>query len=85
VIGETVPLEQWALMGQLRQRIKKAFDEEGIVIPYPQRTLHLDTAAALMGLGKAAGGPAAKAAPSSGSYPEPDTEARSLDDSPSSP
>ncbi len=38
-------------------RIKKAFDEEGIVIPYPQRTLHLDTAAALMSDRRLAQGP----------------------------
>ena len=49
--GDTVPLEQWALMGELRLRLKRAFDEEGIVIPYPQRTLHLETAKALMGDG----------------------------------
>jgi len=88
IVGETVPLEQWALMGQLRLRIKKAFDAEGIVIPYPQRTLHLDTAAALMGLGlgktrtdiKAEAGPATSTPAEP--YPEPDTEARALDDSP---
>lgn len=47
IIGDTVPLEQWALMGELRLRLKRAFDEEGIVIPFPQRTLHLETAKAL--------------------------------------
>jgi moderate conductance mechanosensitive channel len=83
VIGETVPLEQWAMMGLLRQRLKKAFDAEGIVIPYPQRTLHLDTAAALMGLGLGK----ARAEVEGEQYavpPEPETEARSLDDSPDS-
>jgi len=51
ITGDTIPLEQWALMGELRLRLKRVFDEEGIVIPYPQRTLHLDTAKALMGDG----------------------------------
>ena len=40
IIGETAPIEQWAVMGELRLRLKRAFDEEGIVIPFPQRTLH---------------------------------------------
>ncbi len=48
VIGDTMPLAQWTVMGEFRLRIKKAFDKEGIVIPFPQRTLHLETAAALM-------------------------------------
>jgi moderate conductance mechanosensitive channel len=82
VVGETMPLEQWSLMGQFRIRLKKAFDEEGIVIPYPQRTLHLDTAAALMELDGKRGlmsGSASKA------MPEPPSEARVLDDSPDAP
>jgi small-conductance mechanosensitive channel len=96
VIGETVPLEQWALMGQLRLRLKKAFDEEGIVIPYPQRTLHLDTASALVGLvGQQAGVSPASPKPreSDGAGPGPETqpqpqaapdseEARTLGESP---
>ena len=47
VIGDTVPLEQWTIMGEFRLRIKKAFDQEGIIIPFTQRTLHLQTASAL--------------------------------------
>ncbi len=35
ILGETKPMEQWAVMGQLRLRLKKAFDEEGIEIPWP--------------------------------------------------
>ena len=31
VLGETKPLKQWDVAGELRKRIKKAFDEEGIV------------------------------------------------------
>lgn len=32
---KTVPLKQWEVGRELRRRIKKAFDEEGIVMPYP--------------------------------------------------
>jgi small conductance mechanosensitive channel len=39
IVGETEPMKQWDLMGQLRLRIKKAFDKEGIEIPYPHRVI----------------------------------------------
>lgn len=35
ILGDTKPLEQWALMGELRLRLKAAFDAEGIEIPWP--------------------------------------------------
>lgn len=35
IIGETKPLQQWAVMGELRLRLKRAFDKEGIEIPWP--------------------------------------------------
>jgi len=38
--GETKPLEQWAVTGELRKRIKIAFDKEGIEIPFPQIVIH---------------------------------------------
>jgi small conductance mechanosensitive channel len=34
-MGETRPSRQWEVSGELRLRIKKAFDKEGIDIPYP--------------------------------------------------
>lgn len=37
IVGETRPLEQWAVAGELRKRLKQAFDKEGIEIPFPQR------------------------------------------------
>ena len=40
IMGETQPLKQWEVNGELRKRIKKAFDEEEIVMPYPQRVIH---------------------------------------------
>ena len=40
VVGDTKPLKQWEISGELRKRIKLAFDEEGIEIPFPQRVIH---------------------------------------------
>ncbi len=39
ISGEVKPLEQWAVLGELRKRIKLAFDKEGIEIPFPQRVI----------------------------------------------
>jgi len=41
VLGETKPLKQWEVTGELRKRTKKAFDEEGIEIPWPHVKLYL--------------------------------------------
>ncbi len=35
IVGDTQPIKQWDVMGEYRLRIKKAFDREGIEIPYP--------------------------------------------------
>lgn len=40
VLGETVPLRQWAVAGEYRRRLKIAFDKAGIEIPFPQRVVH---------------------------------------------
>jgi moderate conductance mechanosensitive channel len=40
IIGKTEPKHQWAVTGELRRRLKKAFDKNGIQIPYPQRVIH---------------------------------------------
>lgn len=40
ILGETLPLKQWEVTGELRKRIKIAFDREGIEIPFPQRVIH---------------------------------------------
>ena len=40
ILGETLPLKQWEVTGELRKRIKIAFDNEGIEIPFPQRVVH---------------------------------------------
>jgi small conductance mechanosensitive channel len=40
ITGDTLPLKQWEITGELRKRIKIAFDKEGIEIPFPQRVVH---------------------------------------------
>jgi small-conductance mechanosensitive channel len=40
VLGDTKPMQQWALMGELRKRIKERFDEEGIEIPWPHTKVY---------------------------------------------
>ncbi len=40
ILGETKPLQQWAVAGELRKRLKIAFDQNGIEIPFPQRVIH---------------------------------------------
>lgn len=40
ILGTTQPMEQWKVTGELRRRLKKAFDKNGIEIPFPQRTIH---------------------------------------------
>jgi len=40
ILGDTKPVKQWAVMGELRLRLKKAFDEEGIEIPWPHTKVY---------------------------------------------
>jgi small conductance mechanosensitive channel len=35
MLGDVKPSEQWTVTGELRKRVKKAFDEQGIEIPRP--------------------------------------------------
>ncbi len=39
LVLKTMPLEQWRTGRELRRRLKRAFDEIGIEIPFPQRTI----------------------------------------------
>jgi moderate conductance mechanosensitive channel len=41
ILGETKPLKQWEVAGELRKRIKIAFDKENIEIPFKQVSLWL--------------------------------------------
>jgi len=40
VLGDTRPIRQWDVMGELRLRLKKAFDQEGIEIPWPHSKVY---------------------------------------------
>jgi moderate conductance mechanosensitive channel len=40
ITGDTQPIRQWDVTGQLRLRLKKAFDEEGIEIPWPHTKVY---------------------------------------------
>jgi len=40
ILGDTRPIKQWALMGELRKRLKERFDEEGIEIPWPHTKVY---------------------------------------------
>ncbi len=44
LVVKTGPGEQWAASREIRRRIKKAFDQAGIVIPFPQRTIWVEDA-----------------------------------------
>jgi len=37
---KTRPIKQWEVGREFNRRLKRAFDEKGIEIPYPQRTVH---------------------------------------------
>ena len=40
VLGDVRPMMQWEVTGELRKRLKKAFDDEGIEIPWPHVKLY---------------------------------------------
>ena len=40
ILGDVKPLEQWNVMGELRLRLKKAFDAENIEIPWPHTKVY---------------------------------------------
>jgi len=40
ILGETLPIKQWDVAGELRKRLKIAFDKAKIEIPFPQRVIH---------------------------------------------
>ncbi|MEA1872374.1 MAG: mechanosensitive ion channel family protein [Chloroflexota bacterium] len=44
ILGDTKPAKQWAIMGELRLRLKDAFDSEGIEIPWPHTKVYFGNA-----------------------------------------
>jgi small conductance mechanosensitive channel len=44
ILGDTKPMKQWQIASELRLRLKKAFDENGIEIPFPQTKVSFDNA-----------------------------------------
>jgi len=44
ILGDTKPAKQWAIMGELRLRLKDAFDREGIEIPWPHTKVYFGNA-----------------------------------------
>jgi small conductance mechanosensitive channel len=40
-LGETHVLRQWEVAGEFRKRLKTAFDEAGVVIPFPQTDIYI--------------------------------------------
>jgi small conductance mechanosensitive channel len=40
ILGDVKPIQQWAVMGELRLRLKKAFDAENIEIPWPHTKIY---------------------------------------------
>jgi small-conductance mechanosensitive channel len=45
ILGETQPIEQWDVMGELRKRIKVEFDKQGIEIPWPHMKVYFGNSA----------------------------------------
>ncbi len=41
-LGKVEPAAQWDVAGEFRRRIKKAFEKNGVTIPFPQVVIHKD-------------------------------------------
>jgi moderate conductance mechanosensitive channel len=44
IVGDTQPIRQWDVTGELRLRLKKAFDKENIEIPWPHTKVYFGNA-----------------------------------------
>ena len=53
ILGDTKPIMQWEIMGELRKRLKKAFDDEGIEIPWPHTKVYFGDVAPQIERGEA--------------------------------
>ena len=47
IVVKVLPGEQYEAERQIRLRLKRAFDDNGIVIPFPQRSLHIESLSSL--------------------------------------
>ena len=47
---KTTPIKQWELGREFLRRIKKAFDDQGVEIPFPHRTLYMGDASKPFGI-----------------------------------
>ena len=47
MVAKVLPGMQYDAERELRRRLKRAFDEKGIGIPFPQRTLHIESVSSL--------------------------------------
>ena len=61
LVVKTAPTEQWAIARELRQRVKVAFEAEGIAVPLPVNTMVVAGDASGAKPAPVAAGPAAKA------------------------
>ena len=44
IMADTQPAQQWALMGEIRKRLKERFDQDGIEIPWPHTKVYFGNA-----------------------------------------
>lgn len=51
ILGDTKPVMQWEIMGELRKRIKQEFDKEGIEIPWPHMKVYFGNPPEMKGRG----------------------------------
>ncbi|MFC2006683.1 mechanosensitive ion channel family protein [Chloroflexota bacterium] len=56
ILGDTKPIRQWGLMGELRKRLKDRFDQEGIEIPWPHRMVYFGNSPEKNGNNEISGG-----------------------------
>ena len=52
ILGDTKPIRQWDVMGELRLRLKNAFDKEGIEIPWPHTKVYFGNTPPYPGAGQ---------------------------------
>ena len=47
IFFKTVPIRQWDVAREFRKRVKKTFDQQGISIPFPHRTVFIESGPAV--------------------------------------